>query len=71
MLFTNITIRLLGSDDFPLAAKRQAAMDLTDAATDGALSIPVGTHIALSEAAVAHDLVDGGARERVLLRISD
>src|SRR5205085_6861347 len=32
MLFANLTIRLLGSDDFPPAAKRQAAVDLTTAA---------------------------------------
>src|SRR4051794_14099563 len=30
-LFANLTIRLLGSDDFPPAAKRQAAADLTAA----------------------------------------
>ena len=29
MLFDNVTIRLLGSDDFPAAAKQQAAADLT------------------------------------------
>ena len=32
MLFANLTIRLLGSDDFPPAAKQQAAADLTAAA---------------------------------------
>ena len=32
MLFDNVTIRLLGSDDFPADAKRQAAADLTQAA---------------------------------------
>ena len=40
MLFANVTIRLLGSDDFPAAAKREAASDLTTAAREGALSIP-------------------------------
>jgi NADPH2:quinone reductase len=34
MLFDNITIRLLGSDDFPTDAKDQAAADLTTAARD-------------------------------------
>lgn len=29
MLFDNLTIRLLGSDDFPEPAKRQAALDVT------------------------------------------
>ena len=41
MLF-NVTIRLLGSDDFSAKAKKQAAQDLTTAATAGALGIEVG-----------------------------
>jgi NADPH2:quinone reductase len=42
MLFANLTIRLFGSDDFPAAAKQQAVADLTAAAQDGDLSIPIG-----------------------------
>ena len=71
MLFDNITIRLLGSDDFPAEAKRQAASDLTSAAREGALSVAVGTPLPLDRAAQAHDRVDAGSRERVLLRIPD
>jgi NADPH2:quinone reductase len=37
MLFANLTIRLLGSDDFPTDVKRQAAADLTTAASESAL----------------------------------
>jgi NADPH2:quinone reductase len=69
LLFDNVTIRLLGSDDFPAAAKRQAATDLTTAAREGRLSIPVGEPFALADAAQAHEAVDQGARERVLLTI--
>src|SRR3954467_2190057 len=69
MLFANLTIRLLGSDDFPPAAKRQAAADLTSAASDGALRIPIGDPLPLERIAEAHDRVDAGARERVLLAI--
>jgi NADPH:quinone reductase len=69
MLFDNITIRLLGSDDFPAAAKQQAAVDLTAAAGDGALSIPIGTPLPLERAAEAHDRVDARTRDRVLLAI--
>ena len=69
MLFDNVTIRLLGSDDFPADAKRQAATDLTTAAMQGKLSIPVGEPFRLADAAKAHDRVDRGARERVLLRV--
>src|SRR5205807_4570228 len=36
MLFANLTIRLIGSDDFHVAAQRQAAVDLTTAAREGA-----------------------------------
>jgi NADPH:quinone reductase len=69
MLFANLTIRLLGSDDFPAAAKRQAAVDLTTAARDGALSIPIGDPLPLGQIATAHDRVDAGARQRVLVKI--
>ena len=69
LLFANVTIRLLGSDDFPAAAKRDAAQQLTAAAREGALSIPIGEPLPLSRIAEAHDQVDAGARERVLLSI--
>lgn len=69
MLFDNVTIRLLGSDDFPAEAKRQAAADLTAAAREGALSVAAGTPLSLEEAARAHERVDAGSRDRVLLSI--
>ncbi|HTN24092.1 MAG TPA: NADPH:quinone reductase [Solirubrobacteraceae bacterium] len=69
MLFANLTIRLLGSDDFPRAARRQAADDLTAAAREGALAIPIGEPLPLQEIAAAHERVEAGARERVLLSI--
>jgi NADPH2:quinone reductase len=69
MLFANLTIRLLGSDDFPTAAKRQAAVDLTTAAREGAISIPIGGPLPLNRIAEAHDRVDAGTRQRVLLTI--
>jgi len=71
MLFDNVTIRLLGSDDFPAAAKQQAAADLTAAARDGALSIAIGAALPLARVAAAHDRVDAGARDRVLLTVPD
>jgi NADPH2:quinone reductase len=69
MLFANITIRLLGSDDFPQAAKKQAAEDLTTAGRDGALTIPISDLLALDQIAEAHDRVDAGTRKRVLVRV--
>lgn len=69
MLFDNITIRLLGSDDFSRADKEAAAIDLTEAARQGALAIPVGDPLPLHQIAEAHDRVDEGTRSRVLLAI--
>jgi NADPH2:quinone reductase len=71
MLFNNVTIHLIGSDDFPEEAKQRAAADLTAAARDGALSIAIGAPLPLERAAEAHDRVDAGTRERVLLAIPD
>ena len=68
MLFNNLTIRLLGSDDFPAAAKRQAAADLTAAAPEGALHRDPRP-LPLDHIAEAHDRVDAGPRERIVLSI--
>jgi NADPH2:quinone reductase len=69
MLFANLTIRLLGSDDFPSAAKRQAAADLTAAAQQGALRIAIDQPLPLDRIAEAHDRVDAGARKRIVLAV--
>jgi NADPH2:quinone reductase len=69
MLFANVTLRLLGSDDFPLSAKRQAAQDLTSATGDGAVSIQIGDRYTLDAVADAHDRVDAGARGRVVVTV--
>jgi len=71
MLFDNITIRLLGSDDFPVDARHQAAQDLTAAASEGALNPLIADPIPLDRAAVAHEQVDRDNRRRVLLAIPD
>jgi len=69
LLFNNVTLRLLGSDDFPAAAKRQAARDLTAAAAVGALTVDVGDSYPLEDIAKAHDRVDAGGRGRVLVTV--
>jgi NADPH:quinone reductase len=70
LLFNNVTLRLLGSDDFPAEAKQQAGADLTAAAQAGALNIPIAPPHPLTEIAAAHDHVDKGPRNgRVLLAI--
>jgi NADPH:quinone reductase len=70
LLFANVTIRLLGSDDFPQAAKDAAARDLTDAAAQAALSTPVAEIFPLEQIAEAHELIESGrARGRVLVSL--
>jgi NADPH2:quinone reductase len=71
LLWSNVTIRLLGSDDFPVAAKREAATALTTAAREGALSVPIDVPLSLDRIAEAHDRVDAGARERVLISLPE
>jgi NADPH:quinone reductase len=71
LLFANVTVRLLGSDDFSFQAKQNAAHDLTVAAAAGALSVRVGAVFPLTQIAAAHDRVDAGAGGRVLVRIPD
>ena len=69
MLFANVTLRLLGSDDFPAEAKQQAARDLTRAAAAGALQIEIGQSYPLHQIADAHNHVDAGTHGRILVDI--
>lgn len=70
MLFNNVTIRLLGSDDFPQPAKDAAAHDLTQAAAQSALSVTVAEMFPLERIAAAHELIESGnARGRVLVSL--
>jgi NADPH2:quinone reductase len=70
LLFSNVIIRLLGSDDFPQDAKDAAARDLTAAAVQSALTVPVADVIPLVDIAAAHELIESGkAQGRVLLSV--
>lgn len=70
MLFANVTLRLLGSDDFSAEAKQKAGADLTAAAQTGALRIPAAPAYPLAQIAAAHDHVDHGPRNgRILVAI--
>ena len=71
LLFANVTLRMLGSDDFPESAKQQAAQDLTDAADAGALIAPIAARYPLTAIARAHDHVDAGAHGRILVTIPE
>jgi NADPH2:quinone reductase len=67
LLFANVTLRLLGSDDFPRQAKLEAAEELTRLAAAGALSVEVAEVLPLDAIAAAHTRVEQGGRGRVLL----
>jgi NADPH2:quinone reductase len=70
MLFANITLRLLGSDDFSAESKQQAGTDLTAAAQTGALGISAAPAYPLAQIAAAHDHVDHGPRNgRIVVAI--
>lgn len=69
LLFDNVTLRLLGSDDFPAEAKQAAARALSAAARSGALSIPTAEPLPLTGTATAHDLVDAGSRQRLSVAV--
>jgi len=72
LLFNNVTVRLLGSDDFPVAAKDGAARDLSIAAAKGALPISIAATLPLGDVARAHELVeDGHPAGRVLLALPE
>ncbi|WP_267421521.1 MULTISPECIES: NADPH:quinone reductase [unclassified Curtobacterium] len=69
LLFANVTVRFLGSDDFPADVKRTAMEDLVAAVAAGALSIRIGEVLPLDDVARAHDDVDGGRSGRVVLTV--
>ena len=58
LVFKNVRVLFLGSDDFPLSAKREAARDLNAAIEQGWLGLPVGARFALDEIAEAHSFIE-------------
>ncbi len=71
MVFKNIQVNFLGSDDFPRAAKVAAARDLNGALEAGWFGFDVGERLPLAEIAEAHECADRHARPgRVILVIN-
>jgi NADPH2:quinone reductase len=58
MVFKNIRVYFLGSDDFPEEAKAEAARDLNSALGTGWSGFEIGERIPLAETARAHELVE-------------
>ena len=62
-----VSLRLLGSDDFPPAVKAEAARELTAALLEGRLRAAIASRLPLEDIALAHVQVERGAGGRVLL----
>jgi len=62
MVFKNIRLFFLGSDDFPKEAKLQAARDLKTVLEAGWPGFEIGERIPLADIARAHELVEHPAR---------
>jgi NADPH2:quinone reductase len=58
MVFKNIQVNFLGSDDFPVAAKIAAARELNRALKSGWSGFEIGERIPLAQIARAHELAD-------------
>lgn len=62
MVFKNVRVFFLGSDDFPKEAKQQAARDLNAALEAGWSGFEIGERMSLPEIARAHELVEHPTR---------
>jgi NADPH:quinone reductase len=62
MVFKNVRVFFLGSDDFPKEAKVQAARDLNTTLEAGWSGFEIGERIALADIARAHDLMEHPVR---------
>jgi NADPH2:quinone reductase len=62
MVFKNVRLFFLGSDDFPIEAKIAAAKDLNGALEAGWRGFPIAERIPFFEIARAHELVEHPTR---------
>jgi NADPH:quinone reductase len=62
MVFKNIRVYFLGSDDFPRQAKMRAAQDINSALEGGWAGFEIGERLPVAEIALAHELVDHPVR---------
>ena len=72
MVFKNLRLYFLGSDDFPIAAKRGAAEDLSEMLAGGWSGYEVSERFPLDDIALAHAVVEEGpAGGRVVLDLTE
>jgi len=69
LAFADVSLRLVGSDDFAPAVKAEAAHELTAALLEGRLRATISTRLPLQDIALAHEQVERGAGGRVLLNL--
>ena len=71
MIFNNLQLNFLGSDDFPPEAKVAAARDITAALEAGWSGFAIGDTVPLAEIAHAHELMDHPTRPgRVIVTVA-
>lgn len=70
LAFADVSLRLLGSDDFAPAVKAEAARELTSALLEGRLRAAIAARLPLQDIALAHEQVERGAGGRVLLNLA-
>ncbi len=58
LVFKNVRVFFLGSDDFPLDAKREAARDLSTAIEQAWVGLPIGARFGLADIAEAHAFIE-------------
>jgi NADPH:quinone reductase len=70
LAFADVSLHLLGSDDFPPEVKAEAARELTAALLEGRLRAAIAARLPLDDVALAHEQVERGAGGRVLLSLA-
>ena len=70
LVFKNISVHFLGSDDFPVAAKSEAAAAMNDLLASGWPGLTIDSAFPLARTAEAHERVESGqASGRVVVQV--
>jgi NADPH2:quinone reductase len=69
LVFSNVSIYFLGSDDFSLASKQAAVQDLAEALADGWNGLPIGQIYDLEDISKAHLHIENRKPGRALVKV--
>lgn len=69
LVFSNISIHFLGSDDFSAAVKQAAAQDLSEALSEGWEGLAIGEIYDLADVAQAHLHIENRKQGRALVKV--